>query len=96
MSSMTRPTQSITRAKRFYMPRSIGLSLGFVTVFASLPAAPAHRLALALLIGYCFGWPHIAFLLAKRSDRPLDTERRNMLFDTFAAGFFAGHDRCGG
>jgi diguanylate cyclase len=87
---MSRPAQSITRAKRFYVPRSIGLGLGFVTVFASLPVAPAHPLALALLIAYCFGWPHAAYLLAKRSDKPLTTERRNMLFDTFAAGFFAG------
>jgi diguanylate cyclase len=87
---MPRPTQTITLAKRFYVPRSIGLSLGFLAVFVCLPGPHAPWSMLALLILYCFVWPHLAYQLARRNTRPVSVERRNMLVDTFAAGFFAG------
>jgi diguanylate cyclase len=76
--------------KRFYLPRCIGLSMGFLAVFVSLPALQHERLVIGLLIAYCFLWPHLAYLLARSSSRPVDTERRSMLVDTFASGFFAG------
>jgi diguanylate cyclase len=82
-------TQSLTLSKRFYVPRCTGLLLGFVAVYANLPDQPLYREVLALLAAYCFGWPHAAYLLAKASLRPVDTERRSMVLDAFAAGFFA-------
>jgi diguanylate cyclase len=45
---------------------------------------------MALLLAYCFLWPHAAYLLAKASETPIGVERRNMLVDACAAGFFAG------
>jgi diguanylate cyclase len=87
---MSRATQSLALSKRFYVPRCIGLSLGFITVFASLPQLYLHQQVLAALIIYCFAWPHLAYLLAKVSARPVDAERRSMLIDAFLTGFFAG------
>lgn len=87
---MPRTTQSITLPKRFYGPRCFGLGVGFLAVAANLPAQPHYRAALGLLIAYCFAWPHMAFMLAKISARPVDTERRSMLVDCLSAGFFAG------
>jgi diguanylate cyclase len=85
-----RKTQSMALPKRFYLPRCLGLSMGFLAVFVSLPALAHARLVTELLIGYCFLWPHLAYLLAKSSTRPIDAERRSMLVDALASGFFAG------
>jgi len=85
---MPRTTQSLTLPKRFYLPRCIGLVLGFVAVFANLPSA--QMLVTWLLVAYCFAWPHAAFQLARLAERPVDMERRSMLLDALASGFFAG------
>jgi len=82
--------QSMALPKRFYLPRCLGLSMGFLSVFFSLPAQQHAGLVLDILIGYCFLWPHLAYLLARSSARPVDTERRSMLVDAFVSGFFAG------
>lgn len=87
---MSRAVHSNSLAKRFYVPRCIGLTLGFLAVWASLPDGPWHGSVLALLAVYCFGWPHVAYLLARTSVRANDVERRSMLIDAFAAGVFAG------
>jgi diguanylate cyclase len=84
-----RKTQSLALPKRFYLPRCLGLSMGFLAVFFSLSAPRHGRLVLGILISYCFLWPHLAYLLAKSSARPIDTERRSMLVDAFTAGLFA-------
>ena len=76
--------------RRFYLPRCLGLSMGFLAVFFSLSAPRHGRLVLGVLISYCFLWPHLAYLLARSSARPVDTERRSMLVDAFTAGLFAG------
>ena len=86
---MQRSDQTLSLSKRFYVPRCVGLGLGFLAVCASLPGAHCWP-ALALLILYCFAWPHAAYLLARVSARPVDAERRSMLVDAMAAGFFSG------
>jgi len=85
-----RNAQSMALPKRFYLPRCLGLGMGFLAVFVSLPALQHAGIIIGMLIGYCFLWPHLAYLLARSSARPVDTERRSMLVDTFAAGFYAG------
>jgi diguanylate cyclase len=42
-----------------------------------------------VLVVYCGAWPHIAFQMSIRSASPFATERRNVLFDSFAGGFWA-------
>ena len=87
---MPRDRQTLAFSKRFYVPRCIGLSLGFLAVFTSLSHPYQHQVVLGALIFYCFAWPHLAYLLARTSSRPVDAERRSMLLDAFSAGFFAG------
>lgn len=82
--------QNMVLPKRFYLPRCLGLSMGFLAVVASLPAPVHGKLVLALLAAYCFAWPHLAYGMAKISGRPVDTERRSMLVDALSSGFFAG------
>jgi len=84
-----RKTQSMALPKRFYLPRCLGLSMGFLAVFFSLSAPRHGRLVLGVLTSYCFLWPHLAYLLARSSARPIDTERRSMLVDAFTAGLFS-------
>jgi diguanylate cyclase len=80
----------MTLSKRFYVPRCIGLSLGFLAVYTSLPSAHENWQVLAMLIFYCFAWPHLAYLFAKANARPARAERFSMLIDACAAGFFSG------
>jgi diguanylate cyclase len=87
---MNTPRRGMSLPRRFYGPRCLGLALGFLTVYASL-ATPAGQLtALITLLLYCFAWPHLAYQLAARSAHPARCERRSMLFDAMAAGYFAG------
>jgi diguanylate cyclase len=91
LSVMTHSVRNMMLPRRFYLPRCIGLGLGFLAVYPSLPTVSSrHDLALVLLLAYCFLWPHAAYLLAKASSTPIGVERRNMLVDACAAGFFAG------
>lgn len=77
-------------ARRSYIPRCIGLSVGFAAVYFALPEPQASRQTIALLVVYCFGWPHLAIIRALFSAAPAKTERANLLIDAFAVGFFSG------
>lgn len=77
-------------ARRSYIPRCIGLSVGFCAVYFALPEAQGRTWALALLVVYCFGWPHIAIFRAMFSAAPAKSEKLNLIVDAFAVGFFSG------
>jgi diguanylate cyclase len=77
-------------ARRSYIPRCIGLSVGFAAVYFALPEHQTSSQGIAFLVVYCFGWPHIAILRALLSGAPAKAERSNLLFDAFAVGFFSG------
>ena len=87
---MDRSTGSgLSFAKRIYLPRSIGLGIGFFCVAAGLwPLQPAHWVW-ALLLFNGFLWPHLAFQLARLSATPFKSERRNLLIDSVFGGFWA-------
>jgi diguanylate cyclase len=77
-------------AKRIYLPRGIGLGIGFFCVlFALWPLSPPSWLW-ALLLFNGFGWPHLAYQLARLSGSPYRTERRSLLIDSVFGGFWAG------
>lgn len=85
------PSPKTVILRNFYVPRSIGLGLGFIAVYPSLPLEPTkHYIALFFLVTYCFFWSHIAYLLAKSSPTPFVVEKRSVFFDSCAVGFFAG------
>lgn len=85
------PTFRSSVSRRAFYPRLVGLGVGFfcvAAVFAERPATPAW--AWALLIGFCYLWPFLAFWLSRRSQSPLRTERRQVLIDSLLGGFFIG------
>jgi diguanylate cyclase len=73
-----------------YLPRAVGTGLGFFCVAIGIwPLDPAWWLW-ALLFAHAFVWPHLAFQLARKARQPLAVEQRNLLFDGFAGGCWAG------
>ena len=78
--------QSLRFAQRMYIPRVVGLGAGFFAVASVLYQSHAHALAWAALIFNGFVWPHLAYLLARRSADPHRTEIRNLLADSAGGG----------
>ncbi len=72
--------------RRFYLPRIIGLALGFLAVAAVFYENGAHPLSWAGLILHGFVWPHAAFLLARVSEDPGRAEYRNLTVDSTLGG----------
>jgi diguanylate cyclase len=87
---MERSTGSgLSFAKRIYLPRSIGLGIGFFCVAAGLwPLQPATWVW-GLLLFNGFFWPHLAFQIACRAPEPFRAERRNLLLDSVFGGLWA-------
>ena len=69
-----------------YIPRAVGLGAGFFAVASVLYQSHAHAWAWAALIFNAFVWPHVAYLLARRSADPYRTEIRNLLADSACGG----------
>lgn len=87
---MDRNTGSgLSFAKRIYLPRSIGLGIGFFCVAAALWPQRPDTWVWALLVFNGFLWPHLAFQLARLSATPFKAERRNLLVDSVFGGFWA-------
>jgi len=78
--------QNLRFAQRMYIPRVVGLGAGFFAVASVLYQSHAHALAWAALIFNGFVWPHLAYLLARRSADPHRTEIRNLLADSAGGG----------
>ncbi len=77
-------------ASRLYKSRTLGLALGLVCVMVGMyPLNPAWWVW-ALMLTNAFIWPHLAFQLSLRSARILQSERRNLLCDSFCGGFWVG------
>lgn len=85
-----RPHKGLSFAKRMYVPRAVGTGLGFFCVVVGLWPLNPPGWTWALLLTHGFVWPHLAFFLARRAADPLRTEQRNLLFDGFAGGGWAG------
>lgn len=86
---MDRGTGSgLSFAKRIYLPRSIGLGIGFFCVAAGLWPLYSMPWLWALLLFNGFLWPHLAYQVARHSARPFQTERRNLLVDSVFGGFW--------
>jgi diguanylate cyclase len=73
-----------------YPPRAIGTGLGFFCVLIGLWPQQPPWWVWALLLAHGFVWPHAAFLIARRSAQPFKAEQRNLIFDGFAGGCWAG------
>jgi len=73
-------------ARRIWLPRAIGLSLGFLS-FASVMWEQGASLPFwAGCVFFCFAWPHLAYAWALASRDPARTETRNLVIDCAVAG----------
>ncbi|KPW15526.1 diguanylate cyclase [Pseudomonas cannabina] len=75
-------------AKRIYAPRTLGVSVGFITVAVSLYYVNAAHWVWLLAVFNTLIWPHLAYQLAKRSHQPYQAEWRNLLLDSCTGGFW--------
>ncbi|KPB33535.1 GGDEF domain-containing protein [Pseudomonas amygdali pv. sesami] len=88
MSSYHR--KGLAFAKRIYAPRSLGVSVGFITVAVSLYYVNAAHWLWTLALLNALVWPHVAYQIAKKSREPYQAEWRNLLFDSLMGGFWIG------
>ncbi len=73
-------------AQRMYLPRVFGLALGGVCIGGGLWEQGAGALEWALMLVNVLGWPHLAYLLARRSANPHRQELRNLMIDSASGG----------
>lgn len=86
----TLPRKGLSFARRMHVPRSVGLGVGFFVVAAAVyPSHPPVWVWVAMVL-HGYGWPHIAWLMARSSKQPYAAERRNLIYDSLAGGFWAG------
>lgn len=81
--------KGLSFAERIYWSRSVGVSIGCVSIAATLYPLHPPTWIWALMVCNVLIWPRIALRLAKRSSQPYYAERRNILCDSFAGGFWA-------
>lgn len=72
--------------KRIYIPRIVGLGLGFFCAASVFYQKETHILLWLALTANGFLWPHIAYFIAKTSKNPYKAEIRNLLIDSFLGG----------
>ncbi len=75
-------------ARRLYLPRVLGLGLGFFCVAAVFWQQSPPLWQWALLVFNGFAWPHVAYQLARRADQPYRAEFRNLMVDSAFGGFW--------
>ncbi|MCQ9424838.1 diguanylate cyclase [Pseudomonas sp. LJDD11] len=80
--------RGLSFAKRIYLPRTIGLSIGSVCVAVALYPLPWMHWIWAMLVMHAWVWPHLAYQRARRSSNPYKAELQNMLGDSFAGGIW--------
>ena len=87
MSRNTGTGQNFVR--RIYPPRIFGMALSFpcMAVVLYQHQAPWHFWLFAIFVG--FFWPHLAYFLSSRSEKPAEAEYRNLLTDSAYAGLCA-------
>lgn len=77
-------------AKRIYWVRSVGVGVGFFSVAATMYTLHPPYWVWALMLCNAIIWPPIALWLATHSPQPFYAERRNIVCDSIAGGFWAG------
>lgn len=74
--------------RRIYFPRIIGMGLGFLCVASVFYQLRTPLIFWVLAVAHGFVWPHIAYIVAKRSSSSGHAERRNLLIDSFMGGMW--------
>lgn len=82
--------KGLSYARRMYLPRTVGLGIGFFSVAAAIYPSHPPAWVWALMLFHGYGWPHVAYQLARFSSQPYQAERRTLIYDSLAGGFWAG------
>lgn len=84
------PRETATRLQslpqRTYRFRVLGMGLGALPLIAVMRELDSPWPAWAWMVFGCFIWPHLAYLMARRSADPFKAELRNFLLDSCFAG----------
>jgi diguanylate cyclase len=72
--------------QRTYRFRVLGMGLGALPLIAVMRELDSSWPAWAWMVFGCFVWPHLAYLIARRSADPFRAELRNFLLDSCFAG----------
>src|SRR6267142_4063593 len=73
-------------AQSMHLLRTLGTALGAICIGGALWDQVAHLLAWAVLLANALAWPHVAYLLARRSGNPYRAELRNLMLDSASGG----------
>ena len=74
--------------RRIYPLRVLGMGLGGAVAAVVLWERQASLTAWVVMAMLAFAWPHVAYLLARRSPDPYQAEVRNLLMDSAMAAAF--------
>ena len=81
--------KGLSFVRRIYAPRTIGMGIGLLGVYAGLvPIDPPQWVWIALILNG-LAWPHLAYQIGLRSSTPYQAEQRNLLIDSLTGGFWA-------
>jgi signal transduction histidine kinase len=80
--------QALRVARQVYRLRIFGLGLGFLCIASVFYERGAAPVAWVLLAAHGLVWPHVAWLLARRSGDPHGAERANLIVDSAMGGIF--------
>jgi diguanylate cyclase len=81
--------KGLSFAQRIYWARNVGVGVGCSSVAATLYLLSPPVWIWVLMAFNVVVWPYVALQLAKRSPQPYYAERRNILYDSIAGGFWA-------
>lgn len=82
------PTPEKNMYRRIYPLRVLGMGLGGAVAAVVLWERQASLTAWVVMAMLAFAWPHVAYLLARRSPDPYQAEVRNLLMDSAMAAAF--------
>ncbi len=77
------------QGQRDYLPRVVGLALGALAVASVLYESDAAPGWWAVLVMHGLIWPHVTYLLGRRSPDPDRLEYRSLLIDSLLIGMWA-------
>lgn len=74
--------------QRVYRFRALGMGVAGLPIAMVLRENGATPWSVTLLVFTCLIWPHLAYLLARRSATPFQAELRNLMMDSLIAGLW--------
>lgn len=87
-SVFSSPRARAALPRRVYRYRVLGMGLGALAIAVVLWELQAGPLRWALCAFIGLAWPHLAYLIARRSRDPFQAELRNLLADSAIAAFW--------